>query len=325
MTEKYTGNLVQGKGYGTLRGIIVGKDSPRKGFEYEEKPDKNGKKYRKMKLQIKTSENNIITTELFGGVRDEVYAYNSKTKESKKIAWAKRNDKLPDGFTFINPVEFDLVKDVHENYKDGDSVFVKIEPQFSTYEGQDGKVKQQVKFAVKNIYKATEPVNFAAENFVEEAKFVQDIVIRDVSEDTKEKKLYVSAYVILYGGKFEPAEFIVDTEVNAKFAKNIKALKFGDSIRVNGVIQNRALTTEVEEDDGWGTKARTAINIFKALEITGADGDSLQKKLYKEEDFVKNDTESTFNGTGDVAKKVLEQLEKEQTEGSSELPFDLDE
>jgi hypothetical protein len=313
--------LIQGKGYGTLRGVIVGKDSPRKNFEYSEATDKNSNKYRKMKLQIKTSPDNIITTELFGGARDYVYAYNSKTKTSKKIAWANRNDKLPDGFAFINPVEFDLVKDVHENYKDGDSVFVKIEPQFSTYEAQDGTTRQQVKFAVKNIYKTTEPVNFSAENFEEEAKFVQDIVIRDVSEDTKEKKLFISAYVILYGGKFEPADFIVDTEKNAKFAKNMKALKFGDSIRVNGLIQNRALTEEIEEDDGWGTKARTTTQIFKALEITGADGDSLEKKKYKEEDFVKNEAEEIMAGKGDKVNKVLEELEKE----NNELPFDLDE
>ena len=318
--------LVQGKGYGTLRGIIVGKTAPRKNFEFEEKLDKNGKKYRKMKLMVKTSENNVITTELFGGVRDEVYAYNNKLKQSKKIPWARKDDKLPEGFAFINPIEFDLVKEVHESYQDGDSVFVKIEPQFSTYEDQQGVTKQQVKFIVKNIYKATEPINLTAEKFEEEAKFVQDVVIRDVSEDIKEKKLFISAYINLYGGKFEPADFIVETVKDPQFAKNMKGLKFGDVVKINGIIQNRMLTEDVEvENKGWGTKAKVGTTPYKCLEITGADGDTLQKKLYKEEDFVKNEVEEIMAGKGDKVNKVLEELEKDQAEGNDSLPFDLDE
>jgi single-stranded DNA-binding protein len=324
MAEKYTGNLVQSKGYCTFRGIIAGKDNPRKGYGYEEGTDKNQKKYRKIRFMVKTSPDNMVPVELFGGIRDDVYAYNSKSKETKKIAWAKRNDKLPDGFAFINPVEFDLVQDLKENYKDGDSIFIKGEPQFSTYEDNQNKIKLQVKYIIKNVYKTTEPVDFTSDKFEEDSKFVQDIVIRDITEDTKEKKLFVSAYIILYGGKFEPADFIVDTEKNSKFAKNMKGLKFGDSIKVNGIIQNRALTEDVEEDTGWGTKARAATNVYRALEITGADGDTLEKKKYKEEDFVKNESEATFNGTGDAAKKVLEQLEKEQAEGTDDLPFNLD-
>lgn len=307
--------MIQGKGSGTLKGIIVGKESPRKGNEYVEGVDKKQNKYRKMRLMVKTSKNNLVVLDFFGGVRDYVYAYNSKEKITKKIAWDKRNDELPSGFTFINPPEYDLVGEIHKNYKDGDSVKIKFTPTFSTYETNDGKIKQQVKFLGKNIERI-EPINFDSENFEEEVNFTQDIVIREITEDTAEKKLYISAYVILYGNKFEPAEFVLDTERDADFTKNMKGLKFGDSIKIYGTIQNRVITEEKQEKTGWGDQPQSAYDIIRYLEIRGALGETLQKKLYKEDDF-----EKIEDGITAEQKKALVKEVKDE-EG---LPFKLDE
>ncbi len=307
--------MIQGKGSGTLKGIIVGKESPRKGNEYVEGIDKKQNKYRKIKLMVKTSRNNMVVVDFFGGIRDYVYAYSNKEKKSKKISWDKRKEELPSGFIFINPPEYDLVEEVYKNYKDGDSVEIKFTPTFSTYKTDDGKTKQQVKFLGKNI-KRIEPINFNDESFKEEANFTQDIIIREITEDTAENKLYISAYVILYGNKFEPAEFVLDTERDVDFTKNMKGLKFGDSIKIYGTIQNRVVTEEKEEKTGWGNQPQTAYDIVRYLEIIGALGETLQKKLYKEDDF-----EKIEDGITAEQKKALVKEVKDE-EG---LPFKLDE
>jgi hypothetical protein len=327
----YEGKLVACKGSNQLRGIICGKDNPRKGNGYTEGKTKDQVAYRSIRFLAKTNTDNIVPVELFGQIQEKAYLYNKKTKDTKEITWVKRFDKAPDGYELILPT-YDLVGKISDDFKDDMSVVIVGETKFTEYtpEGSD-KTQLQTKIEIKFIKTTTTTLDFASEKFEEECYFVQEIVVREIIEVASENKLDVYAYVLESRGKkkapvVQPALFEINTTTADKdFVRNMKALKFGDFLKVNGKIQCRAITEEVKENDGWGKKEKVAVSYHKAMEITGAYGETLEKKKYTEEDLVVNNTEATFNGTGDAAKKVLEQLEKEQSEGGDQLPFDLDE
>jgi hypothetical protein len=326
----YEGKLIPCEGSSQLRGIIVGKDNPRKGNGFTEGKTKDQVPYRSIRFLAKTNLDNIVSVELFGQVQEKAYLWSKKAKDTKPVVWAKRFDKAPDGYELILPT-YDLAKKISDDFKDGMSVVVVGETKFSEYT-PDGSTTAQLqnKFEIKRIFEATTPIDFTSDKFEEECYFIQEIVIREIVEVASENKLDVYAYVLESRGKkkapvVQPALFEINTATADKdFVRNIKALKFGDFIKVNGKILCKAVTEEVVENDGWGKKEKVAVTYHKAMEITGAFGETLEKKKYIEEDLVINNTDATFNGTGDAAKKVLEQLEKEQAEGKDELPFLLD-
>jgi hypothetical protein len=322
MAEKYEGNLIETKGNFKLRGKIQGLTVAKKGFGFSDVAQKGEKKaYRSLKFFVATSNDNKVIVEMFGQPRDFAYGYSKKEKKSMKLDWAKRNNKLPGDYELILP-EYDLALKLSEELKDGDDIVLMGDMSFRTYENKDGKVEQQTTMNIKTIYPATEPIDFNAEGFEETATFAQDIIIREVDEDKKEEKAYVHAYTIAYGGKFFPTTLVIDTKtIDPMFLKNIKALKTYDAIRVNGLVQNRQLTEVVEENDGWGTSEKVLSKFYKALEITGADGVSLEKKKYKDEDFVVSKVEEIFNGKVDAAD--FSTGTKETPIGDAKLPFDL--
>ncbi len=327
----YDGKLIACKGSFQLRGIVVGKDNPRKNNGFTEGKTKDQVPYRSIRFLVKTNTDNIVPVELFGQVQERAYLYNRKTKESKPVTWAKRFEKASEGYELILPT-YDLIKKIDEDFKDGMSIVIVGETMFSEYTPVNSSVAQlQTRYSIKSIYESTAPVDFSDEKFEEECYFIQEVVIREIEEIAVDKKLNVYAYVLENRGKkkppvIQPALFEINTATaDIAFVRNMKALKFGDFIKVNGKIHCRATTEEVDENDGWGKKEKVATSYHKAMEITGAYGETLEKKKYTEEDLVISNVDATFDGTGDAAKKVLEQLEKEQAEGNDELPFDLDE
>jgi hypothetical protein len=165
----------------------------------------------------------------------------------------------------------------------------------------------------------------AAEEYKEDAVFEQEIVINSIEEDKKENKLMVNALTIAYGNKINPAYFEVNTETaNPSFVKNARTLKYGDYLKVNGVIHFRAVQKEIQEDDGWGTKVNTTTTYYKNLEITGAYGETLDKKKYKEDDLVSDVV--VKKEKKEKASKFLEsvkEIEDNNTDNNDELPFEL--
>ena len=297
---EYKGNLIEDKrGNIKLRGTIQGLTPPCKnGMGYKDMPAKDGKHaYRSIKFFVATANDNKPTAELIGSPKEFAYAYSKKEKKSMKLDWAKRNNKLPGDYELIIP-EYDLIKKLSEEFKDGDNVVIVVEPKFSVYDNpKSGVSEEQTNLNIKFIYPCTDVIDFNAEDFVEEATFSQSITIRDFSEDTKAGKAFLFAYVVLYGGKFVTTTFNINLKtIDQSFYRNLKSLKFGDSIRVNGLVQNRVLKETVQVNDGWGTKENVNSTFYKALEITGADGASLIKKRYKELDFVESQVDATFAG-----------------------------
>lgn len=299
---EYKGNLVQGKGSEKFRGVVAGKDTPKKGFGYVDSPAKAAKDgnpaknpYRSLKFFLSTSNDNKPVIEIIGSPKEFAYAYSKKERKSMKIEWAKRNNKLPGDYELILP-EYDLAEKLNKELKDGSEVVIVGEPKYSVYENpKSGVSEEQISNTIKYVYPVTEPINFNAEGFKEESTFAQDIVVRDFSEDTKIGKGYLFCYIVGYAGKFNTATFEINiTTMDQSFYRNLKSLKFGDSIRVNGIVHNRQLKKEVST--GWGTSEDVNDGFKKCFEITGADGASLIKKRYKELDFVESQVDATFAG-----------------------------
>lgn len=318
----YEGPLVEQDGSFTLRGIITGKnkDIARKGFGFiEGKTKADNKPWKSIRFMLKTDKNNVIPLEKFGSEQEFVYFYSKKAKQTIKKKWNERSTFKQDGYDLIKP-DMDFVQEIEDKYKDGDSIRIVGHIEFPEYINPKTQQKSlQKKYIIDRIYEATETIDFDKEDYVEENKFIQEIVVTDITEDTSENKIYVGAYIIGYAGKFESAQFVIDSTLDPAFNRNFKTLKFGDAIKVNGKIHNRALLQEVTENDGWGKKEYSVKSYYDALEITGAFGETLEKGKYKEDDFIVVGANSGSSASGWGSQNFEPELND-----SEDLPFNLD-
>ncbi|AAK79153.1 hypothetical protein BJV85_002816 [Clostridium acetobutylicum] len=291
--QEYKGILQEQKGSFRLRGRIQGLTEPRKSLGFEDVPEKADKRaYRKIRFILQTSDSNSPVVEVFGCTQDNAYAYNKEKEKALAVDWNKRNNPLPKGYEIIE-TDYDLAKRINDDFKDGMDVVIIGKPSYSTYQNKDGVTKEQYTLNISKVQQCTNPINFSDEKFKEENNFTQEITIREVREDKKEQRLYIYAYIIGYAGRFEPATFRVNIETNPMFAKVVKGFKFGDVVKVNGIIENRV----VVQNTDWGTQVGS--NFDKCLLVTGADPKSYIKKKYKNTDFVKTQkqqAEDIFNG-----------------------------
>lgn len=268
------------KSYIKLRGLVVGKDDSR-----IKTGNTNGKPYKSINFGTKTHPKQIIYVEKFASKPDFAYAWSKSEKKTMKIAYDKRNDKLPNGYRLIIP-DWDNVEDIIANFKNEDSVVIIGELDFQEY--NDKLFTKQV---IKNIYKATEEVNFEAEDFEEIAIFNQEMTVNSVEVVKDEGKIYLNVWIFKNRGKEKPvgvipAVFTVDINKNKKFSSKIARLKLGDTFKADGIILNRVETQTIEQDEEWGTVNQVIKTTVKEYQITGVHGDNFQEKLYKEKDIL---------------------------------------
>lgn len=318
--------LVPHKSSFKLRGKIVGMSNDN---FYKEGTGSNGKEWRRINFGIMTTPESRVFVELFGMEMDYAYAYSKKEKKTQKINWEDRNNKgkIMKGYNLIEP-DWDKIERIKEEFQDEDDVVVVGEIQYSEYNDN-----LQQRFVVKNIYKTSEPINFETDK--EENVFTQELTITGVEHDKENGKLIINAYIIEGRGKnnppvIQPAQFVVEIERNKKFAATIGKMKFGTTLKASGYINHRAVTEEVVDDQGeeFGEfeETNTVTNYFKELVIKGVDGKSIQKKLYKEEDFAEllaAQEEEKLMGqddSGDNEGEFGEQVE----DNENDLPFSLD-
>lgn len=339
--------LEQTKGKIKLTGIVTGisnENSVREGFTKVSE-----KAYKSLTFFVQTSEHNRVKVELFGMIKDQVIAYSSKARTSKRIDWAKRNDnhgdfkvlgvnlyfeKGADGKNIrVVKAEYDAIDFIKANLKDGDAVRIQGTMEFSQYTDKQGVTKEQTQFAINSITKLDDQLDLASAEFKEESFFEQEIVVLDTMVDEETKKLIVNAKVIKYNGDTANATFVVDGESLPKLAANVaKRFTLGDFIKVYGRIINSVVVTEntetqveVSDDDDWGGDdevSKAFDNNFirdyvSELRITSVESSTYEPKKYKEEDLFSKDEEA-YNG--DVASDSGD--ESEDDEDIDELPFD---
>ena len=313
MAEKQEKKLIQTKNFFVIRAMVTGKDNPAKGNGFKtgkiEKGKFEGRNYKSIRFIAKTSNDNIVPVELFGSEEDNVYFYSKSEKKTLKALWSQKGLKPKTGFELITP-KFDQVQSINDTYKDGDLVVITGKIEYSQYEDKDKNVKLQKKFIIKDIKPSQKTeMDFDDEKFEEYNEFNQEVVIIDT--ETDEGKLYLNAYHINYNETFIPVRFEINTE-DSGFVSKIKSLKFGDFVKVFGIINNRSVETseETPSEDFWGKKPTIVKSLNKSLEITAADGTTHVKKKYKEKDFV-------------IEVKEMKLEEKINTD-DVELPFEID-
>lgn len=327
--------LEETKGSFTLKGIISGLSNDNSVREGVTQSDKD---YKAISFDIESSPTNRVRVEMFGMERD-VYYYSSQKKETKKISFENRGKVTLKGFRLmgvnLNPtgnkndrktlIEFDAVDYIKENFKDGDSVYVTGNLDFSVFENKQGEVVNKTAFQIKSITKEKEPIDFNDEDFQPHAFFKQDIVVTELDE--VENRLMINSKIIKYKGELVDATFIVDAERLKKFAKTLKKnLKFGDFIHVKGWIVSETIEEEAPQEDSegddWGGETPEGMDnnyirsYVNELVIVNVDKDSYEPQKYTEEDLFSQEEE-------DYGEDVdsSDGFEDEEEEEDGELPF----
>lgn len=321
--------LVQTKGSFKLEGIVTRLDQDN---AYREgivgKGQYEGNEYRSLKFAVKTSKFNEIFVELFGMEKDTVKIYKpnkdrKKKGETKDFPFNKRNS-IPNGWQLLGTtiklrqnedgklyreslVEFDAVDAIYNNLENGDSVYITGTLEFTKYEREDGSVKEQVKYNIRNISKKTKEIDFEDEKFKEVSDFTQEMVFVERSTDKEENKVYIQSYIIGYNEKFESATFVVDKNEYPDLGKNFeKKVKFGDLLEVEGNCINRVEVTE--EASTWGGKGKSSKTTITELRIV--DVNYYEPKKYSEDDF--------------VVEELVEDEEKDEKPNKGKNPFRKD-
>lgn len=333
MTEKKEFKLEQTNSKVKLQGVVTRLDTNEDAYKMG--TSKNNNDWRSLRFMVKTKHTddsvNEIPVELFGIAQDEVYAYNKKEKQGKKFKFAQRNS-LPAGYHMFgdsvtrvslekdekgkavakNLHNYDAVEEIFNNLSDGVQVYVTAHIEVSSYEAQDGSMKEQKRYHIDSIGLLNKALDFDAEDFKETAAFEQEMIIVDVEVDKEEKKAMVIGRTISYGDNWEDGTFHInygteegkDTELE-NLAKIFNKLSFGDFVKVYGKVVNRMemVEEEIEEEEEidkdnpfakFTGKEKDQSLIRKSgkryineLQIEGVEAEAFIQGKYGEDDFVK--------------------------------------
>lgn len=302
-------SLPQTKGEFKLRGIVKG--TTKNNF-FEEKITKSGKQMNLVKFGVQVSNDSTVYLDLNGMARDSVYFYKRPTEkgakgEVKEVAWNNRKTFNEEGFELLgiklglekvinekgqevndnkSYTEYDACEKILESLMEDDSVFVRGNIEFSSFQNSKGDVIRGTKFVPSQISGTAKPVDFEDEGYEVTSDFQQVIIItgtRKDDTDPTDVKGIVEAKIVNYS-TIEDAEFVCR---NQKLFKTLKTkVKPFTAIKVWGDINNKVITEEVEEDDAWGSKnsfVQVQRTFIRELVITGADPETIDTETYTEE------------------------------------------
>ena len=299
MAEKLF-DIPETKGQFQVKGVVSGTEKDK---FFVDKLTKTRKPFRSVNFGVQFDKNATMYVGFNGMAQDNVW-FSKSEKDSngkkktitKKIPWNDRFNFHVDGFRLIGVnvgvkkttdetgkevndrkilSQFDACKEIADNLKDDESVFVKGNIEYSTYQK-----KHKTRFEPTQV-SLCKPVDFEDKDFKSNADFQQVIVFTgiDKSKDA-ENKFVVSAKIVTYK-TIEDAEFIIkDSKLANVFRKNLKPYQ---AIKVWGKIDVERNTEQIVEDDTWGEKNEmTRVNapVQRTLVITGADPKTIEKEVY---------------------------------------------
>lgn len=306
-TEKNKGlGLPETKGQFQVKGIVFGteKDS----FYKETLTKTTQKPWRIVNFGIKTDKESSIYINLSSGEKEKVFFSKSqkpidgvKQKSiTEEVPWKDRFKFNKEGFRLIgvnvgvtktkdekgNDVndkktlsEYDACKEIADNLKDDNSVFIKGKIDFSHFDANDGAVKRSVKFIPSQV-SLCKDVDFDAEDFEQTSDFTQIIIFNEIKQDGD--RYNVSAKIVTYNSVEDAEFFITNKELATAFRKNLKPF---NAIKVWGKVHAQKDTTKVQATDVWGeSNDMDKLNSPTKFEliITGAEPSSLDKETYTE-------------------------------------------
>ena len=299
-------DLPETKGAFQLKGVVSGME---KDTAFKEIKTKSGKPMRMLNFGTSYLDGETLYVNLQGMEQENVYFSKRAEKKGEKadtvkVPWADRFSYNREGYRMIGKnigvkkkvdsegktvndkkilTDFDACKEVKENLKDGASVFIRGNLDYSSFTDDNGNKRTSTKLVPNQISLCSE-VNFDDEKFEKQNDFNQVIIFMGIEQEKDDNdkptgRFIVLAKIVTYSN-IEDVQFIIEDKALAKKFKN--SLNTYNAIKVSGhmvsSIQTETVTTD-EEDSMEKVSAPTKREFI----ITGAKGSSIDKELYTEE------------------------------------------
>ncbi len=326
-------DLPETKGSFQLKGIVSGTE--KENF-YKEIKTKSNKDMRMINFGVGYTEGSTLYVNLQGMEQENVYFSKKAEKkgdkpETVKVPWADRFSYNREGFRLIGKnigvkkkvdengktvndkkvmTDFDACKEVNENLKDGASVFIRGNLDYSSFLDNNGNKKTSTKL-IPNQISLCADVDFSDDTFTQQNDFNQVIIFMGIDQEKENDKptgrFVVTAKIVTYSN-IEDVEFIIENKDLAnKFKKSLKPY---NAIKVSGHMVSSTQTEIVEDEDDWGEEdaiEKVSAPTKREFIITGAKGSTIDKELYTEANVTEamakiaqaNKAENDFGGDTD--------------------------
>lgn len=254
----------------------------------------------------------------------------------------------------INTTKYDGLAQIYDDelLYNGQDVTVIGDLVHRSYENRQGKTTVQTAYEIRKIYGTRKEIDFDSDKFAEVATFKQEFIYNDFDYDKTLNKITIYGWSVDYNGKPTPVTFVVDAsedlynmEESEKKetveavqgvieAIRSKALKYGQICSVHGIVVNKALSEESEDDTNAlgalaGKRERKIVSYQRELAILGFNE---IKDGYSEDEILdaldsntlitetKEDKKDNLNGLG--GRKTQTKFEEfEDDMDDDDLPF----
>lgn len=327
-------DLPETKGAFQLKAIVTGMEKDK---AYKEIRTKSNREMRMLNFGATYEDGKTLYINLQGMEQENVYFSKRAEKkgdkpETAKVPWADRFTYNREGFRLIGKnigvkkkidsegktvndkkvlTDFDACKEIKDNLKDGSSVFIRGNIDYSSFVDNNGNKKTSTKL-IPNQVSLCADIDFNDEKFEKQNDFNQVIIFMGIEQEKSDNdkptgRFIVLAKIVTYSN-IEDVEFVIeDTSLANKFRKSLKPY---NAIKVSGHMISATKTETVENDDEWGEEdkiEKVSAPTKREFIITGAKGSSIDKELYTEENVMEaiakirnaNKAEESFGSTSD--------------------------
>lgn len=327
-------DLTETKGAFQLKAIVTGMEKDK---AYKEIRTKSNREMRMLNFGATYEDGKTLYINLQGMEQENVYFSKKAEKkgdkpETAKVPWADRFTYNREGFRLIGKnigvkkkidsegktvndkkvlTDFDACKEIKDNLKDGSSVFIRGNIDYSSFVDNNGNKKTSTKL-IPNQVSLCADIDFNDEKFEKQNDFNQVIIFMGIEQEKSDNdkptgRFIVLAKIVTYSN-IEDVEFVIeDTSLANKFRKSLKPY---NAIKVSGHMISVTQTETVENDDEWGEEdkiEKVSAPTKREFIITGAKGSSIDKELYTEENVMEaiakirnaNKAEESFGSTSD--------------------------
>lgn len=303
-------DLPETKGAFQLKGIVSG--TKKDGFLKEIKT-KSNKDMRMINFGVEYAEDSTLYVNMQGMEQDNVYFSKRAEKKGEKsdvvkVPWADRFSYNREGYKLIGKnigvkkkldkdgrevndkktlTEFDACKEIADNLKDSNSVFIRGRLDYSSMTDDNGNKKHFTKLVPDQVSLCGD-IDFADEKFTQQNDFNQVIVFMGVEKEIDDNgadtgRFLVQAKIVTYS-TIEDVEFVIeDSKLANMFRKNLKAY---NAIKVSGHMVTTTQIETVSDEDSWGEEDsmdKVSAPTKREFIITGAKPSSIDKELYTKE------------------------------------------
>lgn len=269
-------DLPETKGAFQLKAIVTGMEKDK---AYKEIRTKSNREMRMLNFGATYEDGKTLYINLQGMEQENVYFSKRAEKkgdkpETAKVPWADRFTYNREGFRLIGKnigvkkkidsegktvndkkvlTDFDACKEIKDNLKDGSSVFIRGNIDYSSFVDNNGNKKTSTKL-IPNQVSLCADIDFNDEKFEKQNDFNQVIIFMGIEQEKSDNdkptgRFIVLAKIVTYSN-IEDVEFVIeDTSLANKFRKSLKPY---NAIKVSGHMISVTQTETVENDDEWG-------------------------------------------------------------------------